>query len=225
MSFYLNEMRALTRKKITLDSATSINKPTSSMDSSDDYTRRDIALKAVAGIHAWAETTDSNLDQGETLADRLKSLMIGIADINKDGEITSDEQDILDIALNAIYEYLVSIGCTEEDAGSLVNDWDEESGDRVFDIVSSNLPNGEDAENSIDDFVFCADDGTFDSAYKNKIAFKNGAKTKVKMRISGPVRLTGKQKSAIRKMLMKSHSALAQRKRLKTMKVRRKAGF
>jgi hypothetical protein len=48
---------------------------------------------------------------------------------------------------------------------------------------------------------------------------------RIKKRISGTVRLSAKQKVAVRKMLRKSHSAMATMKRMKSMKIRRKAGL
>ncbi len=192
----------------------------------DNYTIADISMSAVSAVQQWAETDD--LDDGESYADRLMALVVGIADANKDGDITEDEQGVLEVALNAAWDYLVKCGATEEDAGALLNDWDDEAADRVRDLVASVLPEGDDeASAEIDNFVFSDSDQepALDAVYKMKMAVRNGKKMRIRKRISGTVRLSAKQKLAIRKARMKSHSAGAMMRRMKSMRMRRKMGI
>jgi len=207
----------------TLDSADD-KKP--ALDGADDYTVADISMAAVAAIHQWAETDD--LDEGESYADRLVALFVGIADANKDGDITEDEQGVLEVALNTAWDYLIKCGVSEDDASSLLNDWDSDTADRVRDLVASSLPEGDDdAGADIDDFVFSDDDQepALDAAYRKKIVIRGGKKVRINKRVSGKVRLSAKQKVAIRKARMKSHSAGAMMRRMKSMRIRRRAGL
>ena len=192
----------------------------------DNYTIADISMSAVSAVQQWAETDD--LDDGESYADRLMALVVGIADANKDGDITEDEQGVLEVALNAAWDYLVKCGATEEDAGALLNDWDDEAADRVRDLVASVLPEGDDeASAEIDNFIFSESDQepALDAVYKMKMAVRGGKKMRIRKRISGTVRLSAKQKLAIRKARMKSHSAGAMMRRMKSMRLRKKAGL
>ncbi|SRR5258706_11390351 len=192
----------------------------------DDYTVADIAMAAASAVQQWAETDD--LDEGESYADRLMALMVGIADANKDGDISEDEQQVLDVALNAAWDYLAKLGVSDEDAGALLNDWDEDAATRVRDLVASALPEGDDAASTdIDGFVFGAADQepALDAVYKMKFAVRHGRKMRIKKRISGTVRLSAKQKLAIRKARMKSHSAGARMRRMKSLHLRRKMGL
>lgn len=201
------------------------------LDSAEAYAEADIALAATAAVQQWVETDD--LDEGEGYADRLLAMMVGVADANKDGEITEDEQEIVDVALNAAWDYLVKFGVTDEDAGSLLNDWDEDAAVRVRDLVAASLPEGEGAADAdIDAFVFgeegeasTFDSVTLDAAYKKVVAIRRGKKVRIKKRVSGHVRLSAKQKMSIRKARMKSHSAGATMRRMKSMRMRRKAGL
>jgi hypothetical protein len=171
-----------------------------------DHAADDISLSAAAAIQQWAETDD--LGDGETCADRLQALMVGVADPNKDGDITADDQAVLQVALNAAWDYLVSLGVTDDDAGALLNDWDDETAERVRDLVAQALPEGEDqAAQGIDDFVFSDDDDsqTLDSARGGRI----------KKHITGKVRLSAAQKVATRKARGKSHSSRAMARRMK----------
>ena len=196
------------------------------LSGADDYTLRDIKLSAIAVVQQWAETDD--LDDGESYADRLMAMFVGIADANHDGDVTEDEQGVLEVALNAAWDYLVKAGVTEDDAGALLNDWDDDAADRVRDLVASVLPDGDDAASAeIDSFVFSDDDNApaLDAVYRKTVAVRNGKKVRINKRISGTVRLSAKQKVAIRKARMKSHSAGAMMRRLKSMRLRRKAGL
>lgn len=216
-------------KKAALDSAVDDD---SGIGVTASYAETDIALSAAATVQQWAE--DDDLDEGEGCADRLLNMMVGIADANKDGDITEDEQEVVEVALNAAWDYLVKLGVSEDDAGALLNDWDEDAAVRVRDLVLSALPEGDDAADAdLDNFVFGADAEqsafdsalTLDAAYKKFIAIRKGKKVRIKKRVSGTVRLSAKQKLSIRKARMKSHSAKAQVRRFKSMKLRSKMGM
>lgn len=212
--------REVVKQKVALDAATGDDAGAA------DFTIADITLSATAAIQQWTETDD--LDDGESNADRLLSLMVGIADANKDGEITEDEQGVLDVALNAAWDYLVKLGASEEDAGSLLNDWDSETADRVRELVASALPEGEEAASAdMDDFVFGPgdQDPALDAVYKKRFAIRGGKKMRINKRVSGTVRLSAKQKVAVRKMQMKSHSATARMHRMKSMRMSRRMGL
>jgi hypothetical protein len=196
------------------------------LDAAGAYAEADIKLKAVAAVHEWVET-DSTED-GETYADRLMALMVGIADVNKDGELTDDEQDVVSIALEAAYDYLVGKGVAEDDATALLNDWPADVADRVRELLATAMPEGEDAaSDEVDSFVFGAGDQepAFDAVYKMKMAIRGGKKVRIKKRISGHVRLSARQKVAVAKMQRRSHSGAAMARRMKSARIGRRMGL
>ncbi len=190
------------------------------------YDDNDIKMAAAASIQQWVESND--LSGNENCANRLLALMIGIADENKDGEITDDEQAVLDTALECAWDYLASKGVEGDDISSLLNDWDNDAAERIKDLVASVLPEGDEAASvDIDSFVFGGDqepEPTLDAAYKKKTVVRDGKKVRINKRVSGKVRLSGKQKVALRKARMKSHSATARMRRRKSMNIRKKTG-
>lgn len=205
---------------VTLDDATA---PTGS---AGGYAVKDVELRGVTALHQWVETDD--LDDGEGYADRLMALFVGIADENLDGEIGEDEQAVLEVALTAAWDYLAASGVTEADADALLNDWDEEAAERVRDFLAGVLPEGEDtASAEVDAFVFtdAEQEPALDAAYRKVFAVRKGRKVRINKRISGRVRLSAKQKVAIRKARMKSHSAKAVVRRMKSMTVRKRYGL
>lgn len=193
------------------------------------YQMTDIALKVGGAMQAWIETEPSDLDEGESLSDRFDSLMVGIIDEDHDGEISDDEAVLLEIAINKAAEWMIGKGLSEEDVGAFFNESaDDAEVERMVEFLRGVAPDGEDAEiEELNNFAFDNDSstGAFDATYKRKIAIRAGKKVIVRKRISGRVKLSAKQKMAVKKMLRKSHSSKANRLRLKSMKKRIKMGI
>lgn len=193
-----------------------------------DFAHNDIALKSVAALQQWAEADD--LEDGEDLATRLSMMMVGIADADLDGEISDAEWGVMQIALETAWDYLAGKGVSEEDIDALLNNWDNDAAVRIQELLASRLPDGDEASgDDMDSFVFGdgSDEAAFDSAvldatYKMKVAIRGGKKVRIKKRISGTVRLSAKQKIAIRKAQRKAFSAGAMMKRAKSMRIRQK---
>lgn len=230
--FTLNDYLRNTGRKAVMDSCKNDEKKKSPMltldaaETAESYVSTDVAMRAAATVQQWAETDD--LEDGETYSDRLYAMFVGIADANKDGEISDDESDLIMAALNAGYDYLLSKGVSEADASKLLNDWDDDTAERVRDLLAESLPDGIDAEQEdLDNFVFSAEENepVLDAVYKKTFAIRHGKKVRINKRISGTVRLSAKQKVAIKKAQMKSHSASAMMRRMKSMKLRRRAGL
>lgn len=189
-----------------------------------------IAKDAITAVQQWVETDSDELDKGETVADRLFALLVGAVDSSIDGrDLDDDEQEVYEAILNATWDYLSSLGADDDDISSLLNDWDETAANNIFDLVLAALPDGDDDVNdAVDNFVFGNDQSTaasFDATYAKRTVVRNGQKVRIKKRISGTVHLSPKQKVAIKKMQRKSHSATAKARRLRSMKVHRRAGL
>lgn len=195
-----------------------------------DYAGQNLALNAVAAVQEWAETAPSDLDEGENLATRLFALMAGIADENMDGEISDDEAAIVDAACDAAWQYMSAKGATDDDLSAIFNDMDAEAASRVQELIAGSLPDGDQAAaEDMDEFVFgdgsdesVMDAATLDAVYKKRFVVRGGKKQRINKRVSGTVRLSSKQKVAVRKMLRKSHSAAATMHRMKSMRVVRR---
>jgi len=258
------------------------------LDEAGAYQDSDIALKAVAAVQEWAETTAADLDDGEGIGDRLFSLLAGIADADMDGEVSDAEADIMNQAANVAADYLIAKGAPESDVVSLLEEFDNDLAESIQELALSALPDGDAAAaEEIDEFVFGdgsdeaamdsagahrvvdasgdvginfngvvldsttfasmtkvpdwmkmtdakilefaekagAEAKVFDATYKKKIVVRRGKKVRINKRVSGTVRLNAKQKMAVKKMLRKSHSAVAQMRRAKSVKIRKRAGL
>lgn len=219
-----------------------------SLSKSAVYQEQSIVADALAKFAIWLETADGDLDDGEGLGDRLMSLMVSVADANKNGEIDDDEAEIINIGLNGVAEYMIKKGVSEENAVALLEDFDNEMAENVRDIMLGTLPDGDDALwGEMDDVIFSDEENesvfdsaqseamlqtlarekniTLDAAYRKVFAVRNGKKMRINKRISGTVRLTAAQKTAIRKAQMKSHTGAAQMRRLKSFKLRKRLGL
>lgn len=212
-----------------LDSAGKNGKPDNSqaLDEVSDFDQSSIALNAAAVCQEWAETSADDLDDGEGLGDRLLSLIIGIADEDFDGEITDDspEAEVANIAADAAADYLIAKGVPESDAVELLTDFDNDLAETVQELLIANLPQGDDDSSAdMDSFVF-GDDEAMDAVYKKRWVVRGGKKKRINKRVSGRVRLSAKQKMGIRKALRKANTASARMRRMKSMKVRKRAGL
>ena len=83
----------------------------------------------------------------------------------------------------------------------------------------------------VDAFAFDAEaqeplmDSVLDAVYKKRMVIRAGKKMRINKRVSGTVRLSAAQKIAIRKAGMKSRSASARMRRMRSMSKRRKMGL
>lgn len=226
----LRTMGAFSGPAVALDSAAEAAKVMDAVAAAGAaFAIADIRVAAATAIQAWVATDGADLDEGESLSDRLLAFFIGIADENKDGEITDDESTVIDIALNAAFDYLTSKGVSEDDASALLNDGDSDAADRVIDLLKGS--GAEDSMADVDAFAFDAEsseslmDCVLDAVYKKRMVIRAGKKVRINKRISGTVRLSAAQKVSIRKAGMKSRSAGARMHRMKSMRMRSRMGL
>lgn len=189
-------------------------------DSARKFEMMSARMDAGAIVEVWAQEDD--LEYGETFADRLIAMIIGAADVNIDGELTGDEIEVANEVGAAVYDYFLALGIEESDASAVLNG-DDDAAMRVRDFISE----FDEDDFNVDEFVFGEDaqDSLYDAAYKKALAVRDGKKVMINKRVSGAVKLSAKQKAALRKAQMKSHGAGAKMKRMKSMKVRKKMGI
>lgn len=228
----LGKQPAPARKSTTtLDSANAGNGKGdgTTMDAaSGEYADQSVSMMAVAVVNEWATTTD--LDKGETFADRLVMMLMGIADSDGNGEIGEDETLVIQAAMTAAYGYMVNLGASEEDAAAIFDDGEASASaaERVRDLVAANLPEGDAAEGELlDSVIFTPEDQepVMDSAYKRKVAIRHGKKVIINKRISGTPHLSPKQKLGLAKARRKANGAAAMARRMKSMRKRQQMGL
>ncbi|TDR30340.1 50S ribosomal protein L34 [Hydromonas duriensis] len=223
----LDNLRKQNTVKATA-SATMDNVGFAALDSASTYELSNLRLSVASSVATWAETTEAELDEGESLADRMDGLLVGICDADKDGDLTDEELSVLDTLYTLLADYLTQQGADAQDVDALINDGNEEAAERIQELLVGVLPSGEEAEvDAINQFAFDADSdaAVMDAAYRKRVAVRNGRKIIVRKRISGRVRLSAKQKMAVLKMHRKSHSGMARMKRAKSMRRRASMGL
>lgn len=211
-------------KKIEADYRTALDSAKEeAFDSAAKYELMSARMDAAAAIRQWVE--DDDLDEGETSADRLQALLVGIANNNQDGELSEDEQEVMIAAAEAAWDYLSAFGVDEEDLDALFNDWDVDTAVRIQELLAGEMD--DDDDESLDSFVFGpeAQEAVFDATYKKRLVIRGGKKVRINKRVSGKVRLSGKQKMSLRKAQMKSRSAGAKMRRVKSLRKGAKMGL
>lgn len=189
----------------------------------NDYALSEAAHEGAGIIQAWAEVND--LAEGENFADVLQDMIYEDADMNDDGELSESEIAIAEAKLNAAYDYLVSKGAAEEDAYKLLTEWNADAAERVHDLILAKLPDGDEAEADIENFVFGSEgeEAVVDSVHKKTWAIRAGKKVRINKKISGAK--NARRVALARKNARKMHSAKALLKRLKSMRIRRARGL
>lgn len=210
--------KAEAERRLALDSAKE-----ETFDSAAKYELMSARLDAASAVKQWV--ADDDLDEGETSADRLQALLIGVANNNQDGELTDDEQEVFLAAAEATWDFLSAFGVDDEDLDALLNEWDVDTAVRIQELLASEMDDEDDTE--MDNFVFGpeAQEAVFDATYKKRMVIRGGKKVRINKRVSGKVRLSGKQKMSLRKAQLKSRSAGAKMRRVKSMKKGIKMGL
>lgn len=185
----------------------------------------------VAGVvQAWAETAPEDLDDGESMSDRLGAMLVGLAAPDSDGEELSEEESALAMSyMELAAQYMIGLGVSEGDAvGALEGDADAAS--RAAEYVASEVE-GDDGDASLDAFAFSpsdnepAFDSVLDAVYKMRTVVRGGKKLRINKRVGGTVRLSGLQRVALRKARAKAHSSGAKMRRMKSMNLRNRMGI
>ena len=195
-------------------------------------------IVAANAVQQFAELSSEDLEDGDTLCDMFFAQIASNCDLDNDGELSKEEEeDIYQIYCLAA-EYMVQYGARPEDVEAFINDDDEQAAANIQEMLRNVLPDGEDdCLDDIDDFAFSDGDGStesvldsseqsvMDAVYKRRRVIRNGRKVIIRKRISGRVRLTAKQKMAVRKMHRKSHTGKANMRRKKSMRKRISLGM
>jgi hypothetical protein len=190
----------------------------------DDVVGTDLDITAAAIVQEWAETLPEDLDDGEGPADRLLALMIGAMPEDEFPDVISDDaaDDLMDLG-DAVGDVLADLGVADEDLDILLNDFDNDVGERVQELIAGSLAEG------ADPVTFVLGDGSdepaFDAVYRRRIAVRGGKKVRINKRVSGRVVLSGAQKASVRKMQLKARTSMAKLRRAKSMRVRQRMGL
>lgn len=187
-----------------------------------------------------ASIVDKDLDENELPSDRLDSLLAGLASGGDDDEEFEADESTLDIIIANVQDALATFGVEDSTISAMFGgDADaDEAIEAAAEIIESNKPQSEDdLDEFIDLFAYgeAEDDemlldgvslgktttksGKFGKVvYKAVKAIRHGKMTIVNKRVSGKVKLSAKQRSALKKALRKAGSSGAIKRRMRSMK-------
>ena len=181
---------------------------------------------------------ENDLDEGELPSERLDKLLAGIAS-DDDGEEVEVDESTLDIIIANVQDALATLGVDDGLISAMFGDDTDadEAIEAAAEIIESNKPQGDDLEEFEDLFVYgeatddellldgvslgktTAKSGKFGKViYKAVKAIRNGKMTVVNKRVSGKVKLSAKQRAALKKARKKAGSSGAIKRRMRSMK-------
>lgn len=183
---------------------------------------------------------ENDLDENELPSDRLDSLIAGLSAGGDDDEEFEADESTVDIIIANVQDALATLGVDDSMISAMFGgDADaDEAIEAAAEIIESNKPQGEDdLEEFIDVFAYgeAEDDdllldgvalgktttksGKFGKiVYKAVKAIRNGKVSIVNKRVSGKVKLSAKQRSALKKAVKKAGSSGAIKRRMRSMK-------
>lgn len=189
---------------------------------------------AMSAVLSWVE--DGQFDYNS-----LDETIVVVADIDGDFELTEAEEELYGDIWNEIPDALLTLGADIEDVKAFVDgpgkdadsaaarigkalsaEMDETQADD--DSLIAGFAYGEDAileSCSYDDALH----GVLEASFKRKKVVRDGKVQVVKKRVSGKVCLSAQQKAGLKKARRKAHTATANLKRKKSMKIRANRGL
>lgn len=234
----------LVDNNLMLDSATSValeqieshDLKSTALNSEIQGLRRSALAVAIAISNSIVE---NELDEGELPSDRLDALLAGITS-DQDDEDFEVDQATLDIVIANVQDALSTLGVSDELIVAMFNgDADaDEAIETASEIIASEIPTGDDLDELFDLFVYgepqddedhmmdgvslgktTTKSGKFGKVvYKAVKAIRNGKVSVVNKRVSGKVKLSAKQRSALNKARRKASASGAIKKRMRSMK-------
>lgn len=200
----------------------------------DEHTTASIRVDAMAAVLTWIE-------EGDFSYNTLDETVVVVTDIDGDYELTEAEENLYSDIWNQIPNALLTLGADKSDVQELVNgsnDAADKAAARIGKALSQKMEEEEaDDDSLIMGFAYGEDailestsyddslHGILEASYKQIKAVRDGEIEFVRKRTSGQVRLSAAQKANLRKGRRKAHTAPAELKRRKSMKVRKQHGM
>ncbi|HEY3591746.1 MAG TPA: hypothetical protein VGL07_17035 [Buttiauxella sp.] len=171
---------------------------------------------AAAAVLEWAAGGDASFASFDSLAWGVAGLDEDEGDEEGAPDLTDDEADDYNDALEIMAEACVTLGAKEDDVADMINDEDDDAAATVMNAISGVSADSE-AE-LIATFSVATDENMFEAMKK---VVRGGKVKLIKKRIR-PKRMNGAQRQALKKARRKAQTSAAKLHRAKSMKIRRR---
>lgn len=187
------------------------------MEAVESRAQSDIRSLAASMLASWVEDGDPEADSFDALA----ITMAGLADIDEDTELTDEQVDAYNDALAALANAAVALGADQDDVTEMIDDEDDAAAERVFDALSES--DSEMMEEAIAIYTVAGGNTAMLEAVSKKVV-RDGKVTIIRKR-PRPRRMTFLQKQALKKARLKAHTSIANTRRRKSIRIRKKRGL
>lgn len=170
---------------------------------------------AAATVISWAGESDPTSDSFDSLALGLA----GIDDDENDDEITDAQVDEYNRWLALLADAAGSLGADQDDITTMIDEDDDDAAINVADAITGNVDDEDEA------IAVYSVSGNDDAMLEANIKVVRAGQVVLKKKRPRPLRQTAKQRAALKKNRLKSHSAAARMSFRKSMKVRKKRGL
>jgi len=186
-------------------------------ESLTSFSNQQIRAMGMASAMAWVENKEF------TYAD-LDAIVVGMIDLDGDGEVSDDEEDDYNDLLSAVGNALVQLGGSAANVSSFFDEEDDEQGKKLGRFIADKLDS---LEMDNDEIVsrFATASGEEDIVFESvKKVIRNGAVTFKRKRVK-KYRMSPAQKAALKAARRRANTAGARRNRAKSMRIRKQHGM
>lgn len=170
--------------------------------------------KAMATALTWIDEHDYSFDA-------LDAIVVGLADVNTDGDINDDEEEAYNELLGATGAALVALSASADLVQKFIDDEDDAAGEKIGSALAKKMDNVEQDDDTLVTRFAAKGDAIFEATMK---VIRNG-RVILKKKPVRKRRLNAAQRAALKKARRKSNTAAARRNRKKSMRQRKKRGL
>lgn len=195
------------------------------------FAAQQLRSQAMSAVLEWAA-------EGEFTFTALDELVLGMADLDGDAEITPDEEGVYNDIMQNVPDALLSLGADPGDISDMINEEDDAAAARVGKAVAASLTEiGADDAEIIAGFAVGQDTIlesvaydeerhlVLEASYKKQKVVRDGKVVIARRRVSGKVRLSAAQRASLKKARRKANTSAAKLARRKSMKIRARRGL
>jgi hypothetical protein len=187
-------------------------------EKADEFASMQTRAQAMSCVLVWIEN-------GDYTYEALDGLVLGIADIDGDEQIGEEEEGLYNDILATVGDAFVSLGASPENVNAFIENEDDAAGLKLGDFLSKKLDDVDDDDDDIVTAFATSGNEILEAAYKRVKVVRDGKVVFKRKRIGGKVRLSAKQRIALKKARRRAHTGAAKKAMRKAMKIRKSRGL
>ena len=180
----------------------------------DDFGEKQLRASAMSIALAWVEDANFSFPA-------IDALVIGMSDLDEDGEVSEEEEDFYNELLWSLGDALVALGGNKGQVETFIDKEDDDAGAKLGAFLKKKLDETEDDDADIIGRFVIKGDMVFEATKK---VIRNGKVVLIRKPVRKK-RLSAAQRMGLKKARRKSNTGAARLARKKSMRLRKQRGI